>query len=204
MIHESYPGLSRYIAEGDKVERIYRVVLSVKENDRTWYRIAKDAGVSYGWAHSVLKGLEKEGMIDGSKVIDPKRLFMKWAQRKDQRLFREYNIQEPERAIDAAGLEYAYTGYYAENQLGRYLFPTYRELYVKKDDAEKWHRAMIESGYVGKGNVQVLLADEHVFFEMQRVDGRPLVSTQQLIVDLYRTGAECAEAADILLSRAYR
>jgi hypothetical protein len=35
------------------------------------------------------------------------------------------------------------------------------------------------------------------------VKGWPLVSIQQLIVDLMRTGAECAEAADLLIGREY-
>jgi hypothetical protein len=71
------------------------------------------------------------------------------------------------------------------------------------DDGVKWHKLLTKHGYVGKGNIQVLLADDHVFFERQNVGGYPLVSTQQLIVDLYRTGAECAEAADLLVSRSY-
>ncbi|NIP34376.1 MAG: hypothetical protein GWN18_05510, partial [Thermoplasmata archaeon] len=45
--------------------------------------------------------------------------------------------------------------------------------------------------------------DEHVFYERQEVDGWPLVSVQQVIVDLYRTGVECAEAADLLVGRLY-
>ena len=42
-----------------------------------------------------------------------------------------------------------------------------------------------------------------MFFESDRVNGSPLVSIQQLIVDLYRTGAECTEAADLLVRRWY-
>ena len=62
---------------------------------------------------------------------------------------------------------------------------------------------MMSQGLVGRGNVQVILADEHVFYDRQEVDGWPLVSVQQLIVDLYRTGVECAEAADLLVGRLY-
>jgi len=69
--------------------------------------------------------------------------------------------------------------------------------------ANRWNDLITKSGYVGKGNLQVIVADEHVFFESDRVNGSPLVSIQQLIVDLYRTGAECTEAADLLVRRWY-
>ncbi|MEW5748296.1 MAG: hypothetical protein AB1793_05875 [Candidatus Thermoplasmatota archaeon] len=196
-------GLPRYIREGDKVERIYRVLLSRRGAGQTWYRIAKAADVSYGWAHHILQNLERDGLIDGSRVIEPRSLFLKWARRRDRRLFREYNIQEPDELISESKLDHAFTGYFAENHLGRYLFPRLREFYVKADDRMKWHQLLTRHGYVGRGNTLVLLADDHVFFERQNVDGYPLVSTQQLIADLYRTGAECAEAADILVSKVY-
>lgn len=192
-----------YIREGDKVERIYRVLLSKRGVARTWYRIAKDADVSYGWAHHILEGLEREGLIAGSEVVGTRELFLKWADRRDRRLFREYNVQEPDEIIAGSKLDHAYTGYFAENRLGQYLFPRFREFYVKMDDRMRWHQLLTRHGYVGRGNTQVLLADAHVFFERQNVDGYPLVSTQQLIADLYRTGAECAEAADLLVSKVY-
>jgi hypothetical protein len=194
---------SRYIHDGNKVERIYRILLSRHRSGQTWYRIAKDANVSYSWAHRILGRLEHEGLITRSKVVKPRELFLKWADRRDLRLFREYNIQEPDDIIAGSELDHAFTGYFAENHLGQYLFPRSREFYVRRDDGVKWHELLTSHGYVGRGNTQVLLADDHVFFERQDVDGYPLVSTQQLIADLYRTGAECAEAADILVSKVY-
>ncbi len=194
---------SRHIQKGNKVERIYRTLLSRHGTGQTWYRIAKDADVSYGWAYRVLESLELDGVIVGTKVVKPRELFLKWADRRDLRQFREYNIQEPDDVIAGSELDHAFTGYFAENHLGQYLFPRFREFYIRMDDGVKWHKLLTKHGYVGKGNIQVLLADDHVFFERQNVGGYPLVSTQQLIVDLYRTGAECAEAADLLVSRSY-
>ena len=156
---------SHYIEEGDKVERIYRVLLSTHENNRTWYRIAKDADVSYGWAYSVLKSLERDGLIDGHEVIQHKALLTRWVERKDLRLFREYNVQDLDEVIAKSELDHAFTGYFAENHIGRYLFPRYREFYVKKDDALKWHQLLTKHGYVGRGNAQVILADDHVFLD---------------------------------------
>jgi len=188
---------------GDKVERIYRVLLSRKLDRPTWYRIAKEADVSYGWAFRVLKALERDGLIKGRKLMDPRAVFTRWASRKDRRVYREYHVKEAPLVLKAANMGYALTGYAAENLVGHYVFPRLHELYVHVPDAPAWHELLIGKGYVGRGNVQVILADEHVFFEADVVDGWPVVSIQQLIVDLYRTGAECAEAADLLVGRAY-
>jgi hypothetical protein len=194
------PRPTRY---GDKVERIYRVLLSRRLVEPSWYRVAKEADVAYGWAHRVLKGLERDGVLEGCRVVDPAALFDRWAARPDKRVYREYHVREAAELIEGAGMDHALTGYAAENLIGHYLFPRYQEVYVHEQEAAAWHDLMTSQGLVGRGNVQVILGDEHVFYERQEVDGRPLVSVQQVIVDLYRTGIECAEAADLLVTRLY-
>jgi len=187
----------------DKVERIYRIFLSLRIKKRTWYRIAKEADVVYSWTDKVLKELESEQIIKGSKLKKPKALFEKWRDRTDQRGFREYHVQNPEKILMETQMEYALTGYFAENLIGHYLFPRYYEFYIRPKDALKWHYLLSKNGYVGKGNVRVILADEQVFFERSKIDNWPVVSIQQLIVDLMREGAECSEAADNLISKVY-
>jgi hypothetical protein len=189
---------------GDKVERIYRVLLSKKTPNPTWYRVAKEAGTSYGWAYKNLAELEEAGLIERYRVIDPKGMFSRWADRNDLRVFREYHIQNPDDVLEQTSLYFAYTGYYAENLVGHYLFPRYREIYIRQEDAAAWHSHLSANGYVGRGNVQIILADPHVFFEQSMAENKPVVSIQQLIVDLYRNGAECAEAADLLVEREYK
>ena len=193
----------RPVRYGDKVERIYRVVLSRRLDGPTWYRVAKEADVAYGWAHRVLKGLERDGILEGREVTDPGALFALWASRPDKRVYREYHVQDASSVINGADMDYALTGYSAETLIVQYLFPRYNALYVHEGDGASWHDLMTSQGLVGRGNVQVILADEHVFFERQEVEGWPLVSLQQVIVDLYRTGVECAEAADLLVGRLY-
>lgn len=197
--HEG-PRQARY---GDKVERIYRVLLSRRLDDPTWYRVAKEADVAYGWAHRVLKGLEGEGILEGRRVTDPGALFALWAARPDKRVYREYFVREARELIKGADMDFALTGYSAENLIGHYLFPRYHEVYIHEEDAAAWHEFMSSQGLVGRGNVQVILADEHVFYEREQVNGWPVASVQQVIVDLYRTGVECAEAADLLVGRLY-
>lgn len=194
---------SRPTRYGDKVERIYRVLLSRRLDGPTWYRIAKEADVAYGWAHRVLKGLERDGILEGHQVKDPGALFALWASRPDKRVYREYHVQDASSLIKGIDMDYALTGYSAENLIGHYLFPRYQEIYIHEEDALSWHELMTSRGLVGRGNVQVILADEHVFYERDVVDGWPIVSVQQVIVDLYRTGVECAEAADLLVGRVF-
>ena len=188
----------------DKVERIYRVFLSRKIKKMTWYRVAEEAEAAFGWTHKVLKSLENDGIIKEYKIKDPKALFKRWVDRKDRRVYREYHAQNPAEILKNSEMDYALTGYFAENLIGHYLFPRYYQLYIHPKDAANWHSLLSENAYVGKGNIQILIADEHVFYEKDEVDGWPTVSIQQLIVDLYREGAECVEAADLLLMRVYQ
>jgi hypothetical protein len=188
---------------GVKIERIYRILLSRIIKTHTWYRIAKEADIEYSYAHTVLKGLERDGIIQGNELKDPKTLFKRWAERKDNRIYREYNIQNPKKVLKNARMDYAITGYFAENLVGHYLFPRYFELYIHPNDALGWDTLLTKNGYSGKGNVKTLLTDEHVFFEKYEMSGWPVVSIQQLIIDLLREGAECTEAANLLIKKVY-
>jgi hypothetical protein len=109
----------------------------------------------------------------------------------------------PKKVLENANMKYALTTYFAEQLMGNYLFPRKFDLYVLLEDAHDWHIYMAENGYVGKGNVRIILGDEHVFWDGKTIENWPTVSIQQLIVDLLREGAECNEAAEILISRYY-
>jgi len=188
---------------GSKVDRIYRILLSRDLSRPSWYRIAKLADVSYGWAYRILTTLKGDKVIDRSRVRKPKRLFETWAGRPDGRVYREYHLPDPRKVLKGAKTDFALTGHFAENQVTGYLFPRYYDLYIHEKDIVAWHRSLVKNGYVGKGNVRIFLSDEHVFFERWKVHGWPIVSIQQLIVDLIREGAECGEAADMLIGRYY-
>jgi len=193
---------SKYFS-GCKIDRIYRILLSLSRKDLSWYRIAREANVAYGWAHSILSDLRDEHIINGSIVQDPRRLFEKWAVRPARTLFREYHVQRPEQFIKDVKLGFALTSYYAEHLVGKYLFPGKFDIYIHHEDAPRWHTLLTGRGYVGKGNLRILLTDEHVFHDGMTVEGFSIVSIQQLIVDLMREGAECLEAADLLIERFY-
>ena len=188
---------------GVKVERIYRVLLDLPFEKRTNYRIAKDADADYHWTIDKLKELKELGIIEGSKVIRPEDLFTIWADRPNPTLYREYHIQGPMEVVTKANMDFALTTYYAEQLVGNYLFPSKFDLYIYGGDANKWHQYLSMNGYVGKGNVRILLGDEHVFWHINSKTKPSTVCIQQLIVDLLREGGVCTEAAELLMERFY-
>ncbi len=186
-----------------KIERIYRILLSLPYIERSVYRISKESDTDYHWTYKTLKELEKQGVVEGHTLVEPISLFKIWADRPNSTLFRDYHIQEPKKFIQEVELDHAITTYYAENQIGSYLIPRILDIYIHEKDSRLWHEKLIKNGYAGKGNVRILLADEHVFWN--RIQEGPLhtVSIQQLIVDLMREGGVCMEAAEILMERFY-
>ena len=188
---------------GSKKERVYRILLSNKIKKPSGYKIAKLAEVSYPYVHTILGDLEREGLLKNREISDIKKLFNYWAEHRSPGYYREFNIQNPKDALKTAKMEYALTGYFAENIIGNYLFPRYYQIYIRDEDIDKWQNHLVKNGYVGKGNVRIYLNDQHVFFEKHEVEDWPVVSIQQLIIDLIREGAECGEAAEILIKRIY-
>jgi hypothetical protein len=188
---------------GGKKERVFRVLLSPKYKNVTSYKVAKLADTNYSWVHTILNDLENENLVKGCEVLDIKKMYLYWAKHPFQMYTREYNVQNPKDVLKNVKMEYAFTGYFAENLIGHFLFPRFFEFYIRDNDVEKWDKYLKKSGYYGKGNVKIYFTDQHVFFEKHTVEDWPVVSIQQLIVDLIREGAECREAADILIKRIY-
>ncbi len=188
---------------GSKQERVYRVLLSDKIKKPSGYRVAKLAEVSYPYVHTILNDLEREGILKDRQIIEIEKMFNHWSDHRGPIYVREYNIQNPKDIFKKAQMDYAFTGYFAENLVGGYLFPRSYELYIKDYEFEQWDNYLLESGYLGKGNVKIFCSDHHVFFEKQIVEGWPVVSAQQLIVDLIREGADCGEAGERLMKMMY-
>ena len=188
---------------GAKLDRLFRTLLDLGLESMSWYQIAKSTSVAYGWAHRKLSELENRGVIKGSKVLKPRDLFQIWATHKVPIYVREYHVKDPQVILKNCGMEFTLTKYYAENLVNNYLFPKVYDLYIKNDELLNWHDLFSSKGYVGSGNIRVLMADEHVFWNMKKVNDWPIVCTQQLIVDLIREGIECIEAVDQLMEKYY-
>jgi len=189
--------------KGRKVERIYRILLNTRKRKKSWYQIAKDGEISYGWAHKILTELQNKDIIKGTIIKRPRHLLDIWSNHRFPLLYREYHVQIPKEVLKKVKMEYAFSTYFGEHLLGGYLFPHRFDIYIHEHDAAVWHAYLSNKGYVGRGNIRIMLSDEHVFWDGKKIDGWPVVSNQQLIVDLIREGGECLEAADILISRYY-
>jgi hypothetical protein len=189
--------------KGIKQERILRVLLKNPDGLLSYYRIAKEADCSHVWVINFLKTLEKKKLVKKTKIIDVPGLFSHWLEISKYPLYREYNIQEPINLLKKTTLKYALTTYYAESLTQHYLFPSRIDIYIKEQDIQPWHKLLVKHGLVGKGNMRLLLDDDHVFYNNIKKEGLRIVSIPQLILDLLREEGVAIEAAQMLMKREY-
>lgn len=116
----------------------------------------------------------------------------------------DYTVQEPEKLLREIGLDYALTTYRAEAITQGYLFPSRTDIYIKLGEEDTWGKALTGRGLKGKGNLRLLIDEEHVFYASRPVNGIRVVSQPQLIVDLLLEGGVCVEAAEMLLEKAVK
>lgn len=191
---------------GQVKERIIRVLLN-SQTDRpnekrlTKYMITKLAKANISWVIEFLRSLEKQGLVEGTKVKDYRGLVKMWKDVRVEPEVREYMVRDILDLLKKTDMKYALTTYAAENLVQKYLFPSRTDFYIRADDLSKWHSLLAGNGLVGKGNVKVLIADEHVFYNSSVRDGLTVVSMPQLIVDLMTEGTVGGEAADMLLEK---
>ena len=186
---------------GNKRERIIRVMLS-ESSQLSKNEISKRAGCTRQWVIQFLRELTKKRYLDNTYIKDRKGLLRYWSTIYNKpKKFREYMVKSPLILLKKAGLEYAMTTYQAENIIQHHLFPSRIDLYVKEDDMQKWHSIMTKNGLYGKGNVRIIVEDEHVMYNKRKLDGLFVVSLPQLIIDLIAEGGPCEEAAEMLMKK---
>ena len=93
------------------------------------------------------------------------------------------------------------TTYQAENLVQQYLFPSRLDVYIKEENLEKWHKIMTKEGLYGKGNVRLIISDEHIIYGKRKINNLFIVSIPQLIIDLLTEGGPCEEAGEMLLKK---
>jgi hypothetical protein len=202
--------------EIDKRERILRVILNYPKGSISTYRIAKEAECSRSWAIAFLHKLEKMKLVkkisnisesnrkmEGTCVIDVMGLFNYWIEISHPLYIREYHVKNPIHCLEKTSLNYALTTYQAETLTQNYLFPSRTDLFVREEDVEKWHKLFTKNGLTGKGNVKIIIEDEHVFYKSKQKKGFKVVSIPQLIVDLLKEGGVAEEAAIMLMRKKY-
>ena len=178
-----------------------RVLLNAPNGTLTMYKVAKKAKCSFSWVHEFLGKLEAMGLVDRTKVRDYAGLIDYWREVKSQPDRKEYMHRNPLGLLKRTELQYALTTYQAENIVQHYLFPSRIDLYIRRKDEEQWHGLIAGEGLVGKGNLRLLLADDHAFYGSFERAGLRFVSLPQLIVDLFDEGGVCVEAAENLLEK---
>ena len=182
-------------------ERVLRTLLNEPKGTLTKYRISKEAKCSFPWVHEFLRKLETKGLVNKTKVKDYTGLVKYWLEVKTKADKKEYMHRDPINLLKKARLQYALTTYQAENLVQHYLFPSRIDLHIRGEDATQWHELITKEGLVGKGNLRLLITDDHVFFGSFQREGLNIVSLPQLIVDLFEEGSVCVVAAEKLLEK---
>ncbi|HLC90919.1 MAG TPA: hypothetical protein VJI15_04060 [Candidatus Nanoarchaeia archaeon] len=185
---------------GLKRERILRVVLA-EPKPLSKNELSKRANCSRQWIILFLRELEKRRLVKGTTVVSPAGLTAYWLTiHKKTKKYREYMVKEPLRFLRKTKLPYALTTYQAENMVQHHLFPSRIDMYIKEEDLQAWHSLLLQEGLYGKGNVRMIVAEEHTFYGKRKLDGLSVVSLPQLIIDLFTEGGPAAEAAEMLVS----
>lgn len=186
---------------GDKRERILRVLLSEPKH-LSKNELSKRAGCTRQWIILFLKELEKKGFVKGTKVKDKKKLIKYWLSiHKKPKKYKEYMIKEPLKVLRNIKLDYALTTYQAENIIQHHLFPSRIDIYIKESDFQKWHGFLLNNGLYGKGNVRIIIEDEHVMYGKRKLNNLFVVSLPQLLIDLFVESGPCEEAAEMLMRK---
>lgn len=182
-------------------DRIARVLLNSPRGDLSRYRVAKLAGAGYPWTHKLLRRLEDAGLVEGTRVVDMGGLISWWRRWRPPFEHCDYMVRWPLQLLAGSGMQHATTTYLAERMVQDYLFTSRTDVYVRREDAARWHDLIVEDGLVGGGNLRLLYGDDYVFYKSLSIEGVAVVSMPQIIADLYDTGAACVEAADMLLEK---
>lgn len=184
---------------GFKQERIIRILLNHGDGELTKYRIAKDGIVSEEWVLEYTDRLEAAGMLRGTVVKEPQKLYEEWRDIRVKPNQLAVSFQRPMELLENTNLEYALTTYQAENLVQGFLFPSTTDFYIKSEQRLDWLNLVEEQGLLGGGNTRIRVTDEHVFYNSRNLQGQPTVSTPQLIVDLLDEGGPCEETAEKLI-----
>lgn len=194
----------RPIMHGAKRERILRVLLNQPDGSLTKYRLAKLSETTKSWVIDYLRILENKGLVRGTKILDKEALLDHWHSIVKKPRSCDFFVPSPNEFLLGIDMDYALTTYVAENLQNHYLFPSRTDIYVREVDLPLWKKKITKDGLVGKGNLRLLIYDEHVFYQKQKVNDLWVVSMPQLLLDLRREGGVCQEAYEMMVEKYVR
>ncbi len=195
--------MSNYLhrMRGLKRERILRILLT-ENKILSKNELSKRANCTRQWVILFLRELAKKKLVNGTSIINKKKLLKYWVDiHKKPKVYREYLVREPLKLLKKTSLDYALTTYQAENLVHHHLFPTRIDIYVNQSNFHKWHQLMLKNGLYGKGNIRVILEEDHLMYGKRKIQNLNIVSLPQLIVDLFAEGGPASEAAEMLLKK---
>ena len=182
-------------------DRLARVLLNSPRGDLSRYRVAKTVGGAYQWTHELLRRLERQGLVEGTRVVDYDGMFEWWRRWRPPFERRTYMVKSPLSLLAEARMDYAATTYLADNKIQEYLFVSRYDMYVRVADAQKWHGLIVRDGLVGGGNFRLMYGDDHVLHGSFRAGGVTVASMPQVAADLYDAGGPCIDAARMMVER---
>lgn len=185
---------------GLKRERLLRVLLTHEPAEELSKRaLGRLADTTDAWAVKFTNGLENEGLLDGTNVLDVPGVYRYWQRIRIPPNTLDVALQQPVETIQEANHKHAFTTYHAENVHQGFLFPSKTSIYVDPDDVAAWNDWITANALVGGGNTEFRVADEHVFYHAETVNGLTTVCVPQLILDLLDEGGPCVEAGERLM-----
>lgn len=190
---------------GMKRERIIRVLLDKPDDTLTKYMLAKYSRTAKSWVIDYLRILEADGLVKDTKVLNKEKLLDHWFSITRKPKHYDFFVQSPKEFLRTVRLDYALTTYMAENLLNNYLFPSRTDLYIKEGDLLQWKDNIIKkNGLYGKGNLRLLIYDEHTMYGKKKINGLWVASVPQVMIDLRREGGVCQEAYDMMMEKYVR
>ena len=140
-------------------------------------------------------------VLNGTTITEPRGVYEEWRDIRVEPNQLAVAFQQPMELLEETSLDYALTTYRGENLVQGFLFPSTTDFYVKAEHRQDWLSLVEDRGLLGGGNTRLRMTDEHVFYNNRSIQGQPIVSTPQLIVDLLDEGGPCEEAAKKLIDR---
>ncbi|MDG6971704.1 MAG: hypothetical protein JRN54_11495 [Nitrososphaerota archaeon] len=186
--------------------RVIKRLLEKPGGEWTKYALAKAAGCAQPWVIEYLRGLEKRGLVDGTKVVDQIALAKLGASIARGPLNTvECHHQHPVELLKAMESDYAVTTTYAENEVTHLLFRTRCDVYVT-EPAMKWLLERIrKEGLLGRGNLRLMIpCDPAVITEASVIHELRIVSRGQLMLDLMKEGGVCVQAVEEMVKQDVR
>lgn len=179
--------------------RIIRVLLNHTGENITKYRVAQLAGASEPWTRQYTETLEERGLLNGTEVVSPEKLYRIWLTQRIEPNQLEVSLQQPMDFLAGTDLQYGLTTYQAENLHQGVLFASITDFYIFPNEIDDWLEVIEEKGLLGGGNTRIRVLDEQVFYNQQESEGFSTVSIPQLILDLLAEGGPCEAAAEKLI-----